>query len=117
MLASVEGRWSDMERALEFERELSEIKAKQAAAEEQHKAIFRRLDHQEKLIEGVNALAISVRYMKHTQDEMQKEIKNVCSDVDAIKMKPVKRWETVVTECIKLLVAAAIGFMLSRFGI
>ena len=106
-----------MEQALRFERELSEVKAKQAAAEEQHKTIFRRLDQQEKLIEGVNALAISVRDMKHAQESMQTRIDNMCNDVEAIKSKPVKRLELIVGECIKLLVAAGVGYIISHlFG-
>lgn len=106
-----------MEQALQFERELADIKVKQAAAEEQHKTIFRRLDQQDKLIEGVNALAVSVRDMKHAQETMQTQIDNMCGDVEEMKSKPAKRMEFIVTECIKLLLAAGVGAIITHlFG-
>ena len=103
-----------MEDALRFERELSEIKAKQAAAEEQHKTIFRRLDQQDKLIDTVNRLASTQDKLASAQSVMSGKIDALGVDVEAIKAKPGKRWEMIVTEVIKLLVAAAIGFCLAK---
>lgn len=119
MQRSMRRRWGvdNMEQALNFERELSEIKAKQAAAEEQHKTIFRRLDKQDEMIESVHSLARSVDRLTQQQSDMRQQMDDMSTDLDEIKSKPAKRWETVTMDVIKIVVAALVGFMLSKLGV
>lgn len=106
-----------MEQAIQFERELADIKAQQAAAKEQHKEIFRRLDKQDELIASVNTLARSVDRLTTQQSELQRKMDSVCDDLDEVKAKPAKRWEAIAMEVIKLLCAAFVGYVLSGLGV
>ena len=99
-----------MEQAIQIERELSEIKAKQAAAEEQHKTIFHRLDKQDKMIEVVQGLVCAV-------DHMSTRLDTACNDLNEIKSKPAKRWETVTMKIVEIVVAALVGFILAKMGV
>ena len=106
-----------MENILAIEREMAEIKAKQAAADEQHKTIFQRLDKQDKMIESVHKLATSVEKLAMKQDAMETKLGNLCSDVDEIKSKPAKRWEGIVEKVIFTVVGALVAYVLARMGI
>ena len=106
-----------MENILALGREMAEIKAKQAAADEQHKTIFQRLDKQDKMIESVHKLATSVEKLAMKQDAMETKLGNLCSDVDEIKSKPVKRWEGIVEKVIFTVVGALVAYVLAQMGI
>lgn len=106
-----------MEQALNFERELADIRAKQAAADEQHKTIFRRLDKQDEMIESVHSLARSVDRLTQQQSDMRQQMADMSTDLDEIKSKPAKRWENVTMDVIKIVVAALVGFVLARMGL
>lgn len=103
-----------MEQALHYERELAEIKAKQAAADEQHKTIFRRLDQQDKLIDTVNRLASAQDKLASMQAALSGRIDILCKDMDTIKARPGKRWELIVTETLKILIVAAVGYLIGQ---
>ena len=106
-----------MEQAIQIERELSEIRAKQAAFDEQHKTIFNRLDKQDKMIECVQGLVCSVDRLTTKLAGMQDKMDNMSNDLDEIKIKPAKRWETVTMDIIKIVVAALVGFVLAKMGV
>ena len=106
-----------MEHILQIERELNDIRATQAAAEEQHRTIFRRLDQQDKLIESVNNLATSNKLLAEEQKRQGKRIDGLCDDVEEIKAKPAKRWDTLVATIITALVSAVAGFILAKLGL
>lgn len=106
-----------MEQALQIERELNEIRAKQAAADEQHKTIFRRLDQQDKLLETVHTLATSVSVMSNEQGQLKSAVDGLRGDVEEIKSKPAKRWEGVVEKIIFTVIGALATFILAKIGI
>lgn len=106
-----------MEQALQIERELNEIRSKQAAADEQHRTIFRRLDQQDKLLETVHTLATSVSVMSNEQGQLKKAVAGLCADVEEIKSKPAKRWEGVVEKIIFTVLGAMVTFILAKIGI
>jgi hypothetical protein len=96
---------------------LADLKAKQAAADEQHKTIFQRLDKQDKMIESVRMLATSVEKLAMKQDTMETKLGDLCTDVDEIKSKPAKRWEGMVEKAIFTVVGAFVAYVLARLGI
>lgn len=106
-----------MEQILQIERELNEIRSKQAAAEEQHRTIFRRLDQQDKLLETVHTLATSVSVMSNEQGQLKRAVDGLCMDVEEIKSKPAKRWEGVVEKILFAIVGAMVTFILAKIGI
>lgn len=106
-----------MDDIIRLEREIADLQAKQAAADEQHKTIFRRLDKQDEMIESVQKLASSVERLTLKQDTLQSKVDDLCTDVDEIKDKPGKRWEAITADAIKIVVAAVVGYILARLGL
>lgn len=106
-----------MDNILAIEREMADLKAKQAAADEQHKTIFQRLDKQDKMIESVRMLATSVEKLAMKQDTMETKLGDLCTDVDEIKSKPAKRWEGIVEKAIFTVVGAFVAYVLAQLGI
>lgn len=106
-----------MENIIRLEHEIAEIKAHQAASDEQHKTIFRRLDKQDEMIESVQKLASSVERLTLKQESTQKKVDSLCEDMDEIKAKPGKRWEEIVRNAICTVVGALVVYVLTRLGL
>lgn len=79
---------------------------------EQIKELSRRMDVLEKLAESVNTLAISVERVAGKQDSMDSKINALTEDVDEIKDRPAKNWQTVVAAVISALVGAGIALLI-----
>lgn len=101
----------------QLRRELSDIAAKIASLEEKVKAAFVRIDEQKELVETVHKLALSMERLTHEQERIRQEQERQRLDVEAMKMKPGKRWEAVVGDVVKLVVAAGVGAVLVRIGL
>lgn len=102
---------------IRIEREIAEIKAKQAAADEQHKTIFHRLDKQDEMIESVRKLATSVERLTLKQDNIQNKVNDLCADVDEIKARPGKRWDSIIEKVVLTIVGALVGAALVKLGL
>ena len=102
---------------MDLEKAVVDLQTSFAAAEEQHKTIFRRIEKAEKLADSVSELAMSVRDLVNAQTNTDKKVTTLCKDVAEIKAKPAKRWETLTADAIKMVAAALIGFLLSRVGL
>lgn len=88
------------------------ITAALARQEEQIKGLAKRMDNLEKLTESVNKLAISVERLTSQQATTEKQISTLTGDVNEIKEKPVKHWETVIAALISALVGAVIATLI-----
>lgn len=102
---------------MDLERIVSELQAKFAAAEEQHKTLFRRIEKAERLADSVNELALSVRDLVNAQKTTDKKLTGLCSDVAEMKEKPGKRWESLVMDVLKVIVGGVVGFLLVKLGV
>ena len=102
---------------MDLERIVSELQAKFAAAEEQHKNLFRRIEKAERLADSVNELALSVRDLVNAQKTTDKKLTGLCSDVAEMKEKPGKRWESLVMDVLKVIVGGVVGFLLVKLGV
>lgn len=91
---------------------MQDIGAAMARQEEQIKGLARRMDNLEKLTESVNKLAISVERLTSQQKTMDSQITNLASDVNEIKDRPAKNWQTVVAAVISALVGAGIALLI-----
>lgn len=83
-----------------------------ARQEQQIKDLSRRLDVLERLADSVNSLAISVERVANKQDSMDSKISTLSNDVDEIKDRPAKNWQTVVAAVISALVGAGIALLI-----
>lgn len=84
---------------------------------EQIKTLFARTEQLEKIVESVNALALSVKELTLGQQAMVENIKVLRVDVDGLKAEPGKKWKDVTGKVLWLLLAAALGAVLGKFGL
>ena len=94
------------------------------AVEQQFKSNGRRSDKVDQWQEVIHELAASIRVMaseqKHTSDtikEVKEDVNRLDGKVDALELKPGKRWESIVDKIIWAVAGAIIAFVLARIGI
>ena len=94
------------------------------AVEQQCKSNGHRIDKVEQEQEVIHELAASIRVMaseqKHTSDtikEVKEDVNRLDGKVDALELKPGKRWESIVDKIIWAVAGAIIAFVLARIGI
>ena len=100
-----------------LEHRVNELEKTQAAAEEQHKTLFRRVDNLEKEQKTMQAFAVSLEKLANAVGSTEKKVDGLCKDVEAIKAKPGKRWETLGMDVLKIVVGALLGFLFVKLGI
>jgi hypothetical protein len=84
---------------------------------EQIKTLFSRVDQQERMMESINDLTLSVKELALQQGQMQKDVAGLQGDVEVIKQKPAKKWEDVSSKVLWAILAAVIGLVLGKFGL
>ena len=92
--------------------DIQEIGAALARQEEQIKGLARRMDNLEKLTESVNKLAISVERLTAQQAATDTQIETLTGDMNELKEKPAKRWDTVIAAIISALIGAGITLLI-----
>lgn len=102
---------------MDLDQRVNTLEKEHAAAEEQHKTLFRRVENLEKEQKTMQAFAVSLEKLANAVGSTEKKVDGLCKDVEAIKAKPGKRWETVTTDIVKIIVAAVIGFLLAKIGL
>ena len=102
---------------MDLEKAVIDLQKDMAAAEEQHRTIFRRLDKSEKLADSVSDLALSVRDLVNAQQNTDSKVDKLCDTVEEIKGKPAKRWETLGMDVLKIVVGAVLGFIFVKLGL
>lgn len=97
--------------------EETEIAGRLSAVEQRSKSNSHRLDELKKQTEAVNALATSVAVMAERVEITGNKVDGLCTDVQELKSEPGKRWKSLVEKVIYIVVAAVVGFILSRLGL
>ena len=85
--------------------------------EERTKSNTHRIDEIEKRQDKLDDLVGTVKVLAEQEKRVEGDVKEIKDDVKSIKDKPAKRWESVVTQIITILVAAIVGFILAKFGL
>ena len=97
----------------------NDIKIAVARHDEQIKTLFRRLDAQDRLVENVNQLSISVEKLAINQETLTHSQNKIKEDVEEIKTQPVKDYrdlkKTIITAIITGLISIALGFLFGKF--
>lgn len=102
---------------MDLEQRVMELEKTQAAAEEQHKTLFRRVENLEKEQKTMQAFAVSLEKLANAVGSTEKKVDGLCKDVEAIKAKPGKRWETLAMDVLKVVVGGLVGFLLVKLGL
>lgn len=66
---------------------------------------------------ALRELATSVSTLATKQGIMEGDVKEIKKDVKELSGKPGKRWESLVSQVVTLVVAAVVGFLLARIGL
>lgn len=92
---------------------MDEVKILEALARdsERLKSLDARMTNLEKLTESVNKMAISLERLTSQQATTERRLETLADDVEVIKEKPAKKWETAVAAIISALIGAGIGFL------
>ena len=109
---------------LEVQNTLFEIKQELARHSEQISGALHRIDEQTKLTESVHELAASVKLLTSEQkhilekvNETNQKLDGVSNDVEELKAKPAKRWDSATTVIITAVITAIITFVLTQIGL
>lgn len=72
-------------------------------------------------LEGENAvlhqLATSVAVMAEQMKTMNNSVSTLADEVEELKEKPGKRWDSLITQIISIIVAGLFGFLMAKFGL
>lgn len=102
---------------IKIEREVADLKADQSALAERVKTLFTHVEKQDKLIDTVNNLALSLKGMVEKMAHVEGQVNGLCADVAEIKQKPAKRWDSIIEKALMLIVGALVGLILTRIGL
>ena len=95
---------------LDHERRLTEVEQRSKSNEHRLEDLEKRQDNLDELVGTVKVLAVR-------EESVENDVKEIKNDVKSLTQKPAQRWENVVSESIKLLVVAVIGFLLAKVGL
>lgn len=84
---------------------------------EQIKTCFNQIGEFRTLAESVHKLATTVEIMVREQKDTNKKVDKLTTDVEAIKDKPAKRWETVITVAITAVITGLATYVLTQIGL
>jgi seryl-tRNA synthetase len=95
---------------LEHEKRLTEVEARSENNE-------RRLIEVERKQNDLSELVGTVKVLATKEERVETDVKEIKKNVQKLIDKPANRWEALVAETIKLVVAAVIGFALAKIGL
>lgn len=95
----------------------AEMAAALAALEQRSKSNSHRLEALEKQTKAVNDLATSVAVMAQKVEDTGGKVDGLCTEMQELKAKPAKRWESIVTTALTVIVSAVIGYFMARLGL
>jgi hypothetical protein len=105
------------EEKVEFEHRLTE-------AEHRAKSNTRRVEKLELQTEAIQSLATSVEVMVKEQghqteaiNEIKTDVKKLDTQVEELRQKPAKRWESIVEKITLTIVGAIVGYILVKLGL
>ncbi len=102
---------------MDLEQRVMELEKGHAAAEEQHKTLFRRVANLEEEQKTMHAFAVSLEKLANAVGSTEKKVDGLCKDVEDMKAKPGKRWEALAMDVLKVIVGGVVGFLLVKMGI
>lgn len=94
-----------------------DIEHRLTEVEERSKSNSHRLDEMEKRQDNLDELVGTVKLLAFREEAVEKDVKEIKSDVKSLTSKPAKRWDSLVTQLITILVAAIAGFVLAQIGL
>lgn len=98
-------------KAKEVEHDLEKLEKRNS---DTHERLFGRVENLEKA-----EVRWDERFNQtlNTLDSITENLKAIVGRLEAIEHKPAKRWESVTSQIVTLVVAALVGFILAKLGL
>ena len=103
---------------------MADVENRLTSLEQRCKSNGHRLEQLEKQQEAIHSLAVSIQVMASEQKHQTEAINTVREDVsrldgkvDALEMRPAKRWEGLVDKLIWGVAGSILAFLLARAGL
>ena len=97
--------------------EIQQALVELATQKEQIKTLFTRVNEQKTLTDSVHKLAISLERLTSAQKSTADKVDDLTGDVEDLKNKPAKRWDSATTVVITAIITAVITFILTQIGL
>ena len=85
--------------------------------EERSKSNSHRLDEVEKRQDNLDELVSTVKVLAVQEKQLEKDVKEIKTDVKSLTSIPGKKWDNLVNQIITIIVAALAGFVLAQIGL
>lgn len=85
--------------------------------ENRAKSNSHRLDEVEKRQDNLDELVSTVKVLAVREENVEKDVKEIKTDVKNLSDKPAKRWDNLVDKIVWAVAAALIAFILGKIGI
>ena len=84
------------------------IRERLAAIEQDGKAVHRRLDNLEGLVESVHVIATETKAMR-------RDVNSLNDRLEEIESRPVKKFDTIINVVITAVISGVIDYIIARF--
>lgn len=101
----------------ELTKKVFDLDERVARHTEQIKTCFNQITDIKTMTECVHRLATSVETLALEQKSTKEKLDGLSEDVEEIKNKPVKRWDSIVTVIITAIATAIVTYFLTKIGI
>lgn len=101
----------------ELTKKVIEMDEKLIRQGEQIKTAFNQIDDVRMLSDSVHKLATATEVMATAQKTIEKKVDRVAGELEEIKEKPAKNWESAVRLVFELVLAAVVGWVLVKMGL
>ncbi len=93
-----------------------ELGVKLAETETRTRANAARIEKLEQRQDHLEKLATAVEVLAAREESVERDVKEIKSDVKSITEKPAKRWDTMVDRALYALVGAAVSYFAAGGG-
>lgn len=101
----------------ELTQKIIEVDERVTRHTEQLKTVFNQITETRKMADSVHDLATSVKLLTQGQTNIGEKVDNLSRDVDEIKNRPAKRWDSASTVVITAVITAIVAFILTQLGL
>jgi predicted nucleic acid-binding Zn-ribbon protein len=95
------------------EKEMKDIWERLTAGEASIKSAHKRIDNLEKLSDSVNNLALATSEVAKETKLLREDYNKTDKELQELKEKPVKRYETIVTALLTAICSGVAGYLLA----
>ena len=85
--------------------------------EDRSKSNSKRLTEVEERQDKLDDLVGTVKVLADREARIEGDVKEIKTDLKEVTNKPGKRWDSLVSQIIGILIAAVVGFLLAKIGL